>query len=101
MKKEDKKNNISSSIDAKVGIPSFIIWFLFFTVLASFKILPKEIETIISLTSHYVSLIAMSAIGLMINFKTIKDSASKAFKVSTILFIMQLFLSATVLFILY
>jgi len=39
----------------------------------------------------------MSAIGLMIHFDTIKESASTAFKVSTILFAMQLALSAVLI----
>ena len=63
-------------------------------VLASFEVLPKGIEEFISATSHYISIVAMSAIGLMIHFDTIKNSASVAFKVSSILFAMQLAFSA-------
>ena len=96
-KKESEKNAEENNEKAKVGFPSFIIWFLFFVVLASFEVLPKSVEAVISATSHYVSLIAMSAIGLMINFNTIKESASTAFKVSTILFAMQLALSAVLI----
>jgi uncharacterized integral membrane protein (TIGR00698 family) len=95
-----KSNDNNSTVKTKVGFPMFILWFLFFTVLASFEVLPKNIENIISATSHYISIIAMSAIGLMINFKTIKQSASKAFKVSTILFAMQLILSAVLIILL-
>jgi len=96
-KKESAKNGEEGEEKAKVGFPSFILWFLFFVVLASFEVLPKEVEAIISATSHYISLIAMSAIGLMIHFDTIKKSASTAFKVSTILFAMQLALSAVLI----
>jgi len=96
-KRESAKNGEEDNEKAKVGFPSFILWFLFFVVLASFEVLPKEVEAVISATSHYISLIAMSAIGLMIHFDTIKESASTAFKVSTILFAMQLALSAVLI----
>lgn len=96
-KREHTLSDEDPSAHPKVKFPSFILWFLFFVVLASFKVLPKEIEGIISATSHYISLIAMSAIGLMIHFDTIKKSASTAFKVSTILFAMQLVLSAVLI----
>ncbi len=96
-KRESAKNADEEETQAKVGFPSFILWFLFFVVLASFEVLPKGVEAFISATSHYISLIAMSAIGLMIHFDTIKESASTAFKVSTILFAMQLALSAVLI----
>ncbi|MEO1954585.1 MAG: putative sulfate exporter family transporter [Campylobacterales bacterium] len=96
-KRESAKNADEQETQAKVGFPSFILWFLFFVVLASFQVLPKAVEEVISATSHYISLIAMSAIGLMIHFDTIKESASTAFKVSTILFAMQLALSAVLI----
>jgi uncharacterized membrane protein YadS len=96
---KDSKSE-SKTQKTKVGFPSFIGWFLFFTVLASFEVLPKSLESFISEVSHYVSIVAMSAIGLMIHFKTIKESASKAFKVSTMLFIMQLIFSGTLISIL-
>lgn len=97
VKRESKKSSDELVENAKVGIPSFILWFLFFVVLASFEVLPKGIEDIISAMSYYISLIAMSAIGLMIHFDTIKNSASTAFKISTILFAMQLVLSAVLI----
>jgi uncharacterized membrane protein YadS len=95
--KESKNGAEDVGEKAKVGIPSFILWFLFFTTLASFEVLPKNIEHIIGDVSRYIAIIAMSAIGLMINFKTIKESASKAFKVSSIVFAMQLTLSAVLI----
>ncbi len=92
--RESKNSSETQEVKAKVGIPSFILWFLFFTTLASFEVLPKSIEHMIGSVSHFIAIIAMSAIGLMINFKTIKESASKAFKVSSIVFALQLTLSA-------
>jgi uncharacterized membrane protein YadS len=73
---------------------------LFFTTLASFEVLPKGIEELIGDMSRYIAIIAMSAIGLMINFKTIRESASKAFKVSSIVFAMQLTLTAILILVL-
>jgi len=54
----------------------------------------SEIETLIATVSHYITLIAMSAIGLMIHFGTIVKSAGTAFKVSSLLFALQLIFSA-------
>jgi uncharacterized membrane protein YadS len=101
MAKQLKLDDNNSTTDIKPKFPTFILWFLFFVLLASFEVLPKSIEHIISSASHYISLIAMSAIGLMINFSTIKQSASKAFKVSSVLFAMQLIFSMVLLKLLY
>lgn len=92
-KKESKKNNEDVE-KTKVPFPKFILWFLFFSALASFGVLPKEVEQIISTSSHYIALVAMSAIGLMIHFKTIIQTGGTAFKVSLILFCMQLALTS-------
>jgi uncharacterized integral membrane protein (TIGR00698 family) len=93
-KKESLKNGEDIAKKGKVGVPSFILWFLFFSVIASMGLLPKEIETFISSLSHYITLIAMSAIGLMIHFGTIIKTAGSAFKVSSLLFALQLIFSA-------
>ncbi len=93
-KRESHKSGEEISQKGKIGVPSFILWFMFFSVIASLGLLPKELETLISTTSHYITLIAMSAIGLMIHFGTIVKTAGTAFKVSSILFALQLVFSA-------
>ncbi|MDF1877379.1 putative sulfate exporter family transporter [Sulfurimonas sp. SAG-AH-194-L11] len=93
-KRESKKNSEGVNEKVKVGIPFFILWFVFFSVVASLGLLPKEIETLIGTISHYITLVAMSAIGLMIHFGTIVKTAGTAFKVSSILFTLQLMFSA-------
>ena len=93
-KKESLKNRDEVTGTVKVGVPSFILWFMFFSVIASLGLLPKEVETFISSFSHYITLIAMSAIGLMIHFGTIVKTAGTAFKVSSLLFALQLIFSA-------
>jgi len=93
-KKENAKEGEESAEKTKVGVPSFILWFVGFSVVASLGWLPKEAETLISTLSHYITLIAMSAIGLMIHFGTIMKTAGTAFKVSSLLFALQLMFSA-------
>jgi len=93
-KKESQKDGDEVEGKTKVGVPSFIIWFVGFSVVASLGWLPKEVETLIGTVSHYITLIAMSAIGLMIHFGTIMKTAGTAFKVSSLLFALQLMFSA-------
>lgn len=93
-KKESEANNEVVTQKTKVPFPKFILWFLFFSALASFGVLPKVVEEIVSTSSHYIALVAMSAIGLMIHFKTIIQTGGTAFKVSFILFAMQLTLTS-------
>ena len=93
-KKENPNDNEEVKQKGKIGVPSFILWFVFFSVIASLELLPKEMETIIGAISHYIALIAMSAIGLMIHFGTIMKTAGTAFKVSSLLFALQLIFSA-------
>ena len=92
--KKESVNDEEVSQKGKIGIPSFILWFVFFSVIASLGLLPKEVETLIGSVSHYITLIAMSAIGLMIHFGTIIKTAGTAFKVSSVLFALQLMFSA-------
>ena len=93
-KKDTLKSTHEVDEKAKVGVPSFILWFVFFSVIASLGLLPKELEAVISDVSYYITLIAMSAIGLMIHFGTIVKTAGTAFKVSSLLFALQLMFSA-------
>jgi len=93
-KKESQKNGEEVEAKGKIGVPSFILWFIAFSVVASLGLLPKELETLIASVGHYITLIAMSAIGLMIHFGTIMKTAGTAFKVSSLLFALQLIFSA-------
>jgi len=93
-KKESQKSGEEIEAKGKVGVPSFILWFIGFSIVASLGLLPKELETVIGSVGHYITLIAMSAIGLMIHFGTIMKTAGTAFKVSSLLFALQLMFSA-------
>ena len=99
-KKESEKNTKDATANTKVPFPKFILWFLLFSALASFEVLPKEVEHMISSASHYIALVAMSAIGLMIHFETVIKTGGTAFKVSSILFAMQLILSSILIVVL-
>ncbi len=93
-KRESQNGDDEVKQKGKIGVPTFILWFVFFSIIASLGLLPKEMETLISTISGYLTLIAMSAIGLMIHFGTIMKTAGTAFKVSSILFALQLTFSA-------
>ena len=97
VKKENQNSGEAVEQAGKVGVPSFIIWFVGFSIVASLGWLPKEVETIISSISGYITLVAMSAIGLMIHFGTIMKTAGTAFKVSSLLFALQLVFSAVLI----
>ena len=93
-KKENENTGEEIAKKTKVGVPSFILWFVGFSIVASLGLLPKELENFISSFSYYITLIAMSAIGLMIHFGTIVKTAGAAFKVSSLLFALQLMFSS-------
>ncbi len=93
-KKENENRGEEIAKKTKVGVPSFILWFVGFSIVASLGLLPKELEDFISSFSYYITLIAMSAIGLMIHFGTIVKTAGTAFKVSSLLFALQLMFSS-------
>lgn len=99
-KRESIKNNDTTEEKIKVPFPSFILWFIGFSALASFNILPKEIESIISTSSHYITLVAMSAIGLMIHFGTVIKTGGTALKVSSLIFALQLIFTSALIWVL-
>lgn len=78
----------------KVSVPFFIWGFLFFAIVATLNILPTFAVETISTLSKYLLLIAMSAIGLKINFSTIKTHGSDALKLSIYVFILQIVFSS-------
>jgi uncharacterized integral membrane protein (TIGR00698 family) len=93
-KKEHQKDADALGEKTKVGVPSFILWFVGFSIVASLGLLPEAVISLIGTLSHAITLIAMSAIGLMIHFGTIMKTAGTAFKVSSLLFALQLMFSA-------
>ena len=87
--KKKKKNDISS----KVQIPIFIIGFIFFSILASTQLLPTFVIEGIAYCGEISLLFAMSAIGLRISFRAIKESGWDAFVLAGYIFKFQIILS--------
>ena len=98
--RQERRSEENGIEKTKVGIPYFILWFLLFSALASLGVLPKAVEHFISLSSHYIAMVAMSAIGLMIHFGTIIKTAGTALKVSSLLFVLQLLFTGILIIIL-
>lgn len=77
----------------KFQIPTFVIGFIFFSILATSQILPLFIVEFIALCGKMTLLIAMSAIGLKISFKAIKQSGWDAFVLAGYIFKFQIIFS--------
>jgi len=77
----------------KFQVPSFVLGFIFFSLLATTGILPQAIEEGIAFICKMTLLVAMSAIGLKISFKAIKESGWDAFVFTGYIFKFQILLS--------
>jgi uncharacterized integral membrane protein (TIGR00698 family) len=94
-----KSEHVNS--DAAPKFPSFILWFIFFSFLATFEVLPASMETFISSLSSYTLLLAMSGVGLSIKVNSIKEDAKTALKFASVLFVLQILFSIFLLFTLF
>ncbi len=94
------KNNANGN-NQKRGfqIPIFVIGFIFFSILTSTSILPHGLTTFISEISEICLLVAMSAIGLKISFKAIKESGWDAFVLAGYVFKFQIIFSLVMIII--
>lgn len=88
-----KKHTSSLEKSKGLKVPLFIIGFIFFSILATIEIVPKEIVEYISQLSELSLLVAMSAIGLKISFKAIKESGWEAFVFASYIFKFQIILT--------
>ncbi len=93
--------NISSARTTKLEIPGFVIGFVIFSIIATIGILPESIVSIVSITSKYLLIIAMAAIGLKINFKTIAQHGSTALLIGTLIFTIQIIFSGLAIILLF
>ena len=75
---------------AKATIPTFIIFFVLFSIVGSLGWVNIPIKQAIGELSHYSLLIAMSAIGLKIHFGSIKSSGKRALQLASIVFVTQI-----------
>jgi len=88
-----KNNTTENNQKRGFQIPIFIIGFIFFSIIASTSILPQGLTTFISESSEICLLVAMSAIGLKISFKAIKESGWDAFVLAGYVFKFQIIFS--------
>jgi len=87
---KNKQANISNNASSNVKVPTFIIFFILFSLVSSFDILPQQAVDAISNLSHFALVFAMSALALGIHFNSIKDSALKALLLASIVFCIQI-----------
>lgn len=89
------KNQIieENQTKAKIQVPLFVIGFVVFSIIATSEVLPSTIINMISYASKLALIIAMSAIGLKISFKAIKQTGWDAFVLAGYIFKFQIILS--------
>lgn len=95
-----KQNTQVENNSKKFQVPSFVLGFIFFSIIATLNILPQNIEDMIAWLCKLTLLLAMSAIGLKISFKAIKQNGWEAFKIAGIIFKFQILLSMVLITIL-
>ncbi len=88
-----KKDNVEQESTKKIQVPIFVIGFVFSSIVASSQILSQEIVDIIAFVCKVTLVIAMSAIGLKISFKTIKEKGFDALVLAGFIFKFQIILS--------
>ena len=71
----------------KLHIPWFAFWFLGVVALHSFITLPTELVEFFKFLSSFFLVMAMSALGLQVDFKSFLESGTKAFLLAFILFL--------------
>ncbi|MGF7060172.1 YeiH family protein [Brassicibacter mesophilus] len=79
--------NNDNSNKSKVKFPMYVLYFIIAGIINSLGIIPASITKILVYTSSLCILMAMTAMGLSVDFKTIVDKGAKALMAGTILFI--------------
>lgn len=92
-----KKNKINGE-KTKISIPLFVIGFVLFSLVPTFKLLPIEYIKIIGKLSHYLLIIAMAGIGLKITFGSILRDGKSALLIGALIFAIQIIFSSVVIF---
>jgi len=91
------KKNTAIGKSRKISIPLFVIGFILFSLVPTFKLLPNEFIKAISKLSHYALIIAMAGIGLKITFGSIMKNGKSALLIGMLIFIIQIIFSSTVI----
>ena len=97
-----QQNNIRETKETKAykHIPVFIIFFILFSIISSLSLINIEIKEYISYASNLALVISMSAIGLKIRFNSIKQTGFLAFKIASMVFLIQIIYSSCILLVL-
>lgn len=70
----------------KAKFPMYVFYFVIAGVISSLNIIPSEIVKLLTKASGYLILMSMISMGLMVDFKAIKDKGAKAVSTGIILF---------------
>ncbi len=89
-----REKQLSKGERSKIKVPMFIIGFVLFSIIPTFKLLPESIIHTLVVLSGYFLVIAMSAIGLKISFSSIVKNGKSAFFTGLAVFLLQLCFSA-------
>lgn len=74
--------------------PTFMVGFILFSLVPTFKLLPSEYIHIVSNISHYALVIAMAGIGLKISFGSILKDGKSALLLGSLVFLVQILFSS-------
>lgn len=72
----------------KAQFPMYVLYFIIAGIINSLGILPKEVTTFLAKSSNFLILMAMTAMGLSVNFKQVAKKGAKSFVVSSGLFVL-------------
>ena len=84
----------------RAKIPGFIIVFVLLSLLSSFGLVNEFTKEIIATASHLLLVVAMAAVGLKIDFKSVKNDGKLALKIASIVFLIQIIFTLGVLLLL-
>ncbi len=93
-----KTESEENSAPRKFKIPLFIIFFILFSFIPTFGLLPKDWIEYIAKTSKYLLIIAMAGIGMKITFSSILKDGWKALIIGAMVWAVQLLFSGTLLY---
>lgn len=79
-------NNDNKTASKKAKFPMYVLYFIIAGVINSFGIIPEGITKILTETSSIFILMAMTAMGLSVDFKSLINKGVKAFLLGTLIF---------------
>ncbi len=89
--------NKESSKNKKAGFPMYVLFFILAGIINSFGVIPHEITNVLAKVSSIFILMAMTSMGLSVNFKSIISKGVKGLLIGSILFLILSTLSLVVI----